>query len=426
VTGRVIRRPRGAAGAPQATPVLATPVLATPVLATPVLAMTVVAMTVLGAVLAGLLAGCGSRPAGQATPSAPPVRLSLATSADYPGGSWAVLVMGGSAAEHNNFWQVFVRPGQAGTWKLATPLGVASNGGIAVAAEGGAALAAAIRPSQDLSFSPLASSADNGARWAQSGLLDARLAGYADALAAAPGGGLVALTKTGGVELRAHPGAAWTRLASEHAVAAAAGPGCRPAQLTSVAYSPSGTPLVAGACARAGQAGIFRLAGGRWSRSGPVLPAALARQDVDVLQMASTGHGVAALLVAGRGTAARLLGAWSNQDATSWTLSQPYQPGPARPLSASFGHGALGVVLSGGRAVSVSGPGAAWRSLPALPGRASSVPGGGATLAGAPGGGFEALSARGSQLSVWVLSSGGSGWSRSQVINVAVPYGSSG
>lgn len=199
---------------------------------------------------AGVLAGCGSTAAGHAAPAAPDVHLSLATSAGYPAGNWAVLVMGGSAAEHNNFWQVFVRPGRAAGWKLATPLGVASNGGIAVAAEGGPALAAAIRPSQDLSFSPLASSSDNGAKWTQSGLLDARLAAGPDALAAAPGGGLIALTRTGDVELRAHPGAAWTRLASEHAVAAAEDRGCRPAQLTSVAYSPSGVPLVAGACAR--------------------------------------------------------------------------------------------------------------------------------------------------------------------------------
>ncbi len=85
----------------------------------------------------GVLAACGSQAAGQAAPSAPPVRLSLATSADYPGGSWAVLEMGGSAADHNNFWQVFVRKGRAATWKLATPPGVASNGGITVAAEGG-------------------------------------------------------------------------------------------------------------------------------------------------------------------------------------------------------------------------------------------------------------------------------------------------
>jgi len=47
-------------------------------------------------------------------------------------------------------------------------------------------------------------------------------------------------------------------------------------------------------------------------------------------------------------------------------------------------------------------------------------------MSGMPGGGFEALSARGGQLSVWSLSSGGSGWNRSQVINVAIPYGSSG
>ena len=231
------------------------------------------------------------------------VRLSLATSADYPDGSWAVLVMGGSAAQHNDFWQVFVRPGQAGAWKLATPLGAASNGGITVAAEGGPALAAAIRPSQDLSFSPLASSSDNGAKWAQAGLLDAPLAGYPDALAAAPDGGLIALTRTGDVELRAHPGAAWTRLASERTVAAAAGRGCLPAQLTSVAYSPSGVPLVAGACTRGRQAGIFRLAGGHWSRTGPVLPAALARRDVEVLQMARAGRAVAALLAVGRGPA---------------------------------------------------------------------------------------------------------------------------
>jgi hypothetical protein len=387
----------------------------------------------LAAVTAAGLASCGSAHAGQATPSAPPVRLSLATSAGYPDGSWAVLVMGGSAAQHNNFWQVFVRPGQAGAWKLATPLGAASNGGITVAAEGGPALAAAIRPSQDLSFSPLASSSDNGAKWAQAGLLDAPLAADPDALAAAPDGGLIALTRTGAVELRAHPGAAWTRLASEHTVAAAAERGCLAAQLTSVAYSPSGAPLVAGACTHGGQAGIFRLAGGRWTQTGPVLPAALARLDVGVLQMARVGRTVAALLAVGRGQAARLLGAWSNQDGTSWTLSQPYRVGPARPLSAALGSsasgspggGSLGVLLSGGRAVSVSGPGAAWRVLPALPASASSAPAGGTTLATAPGG-YEALTARGGQLSVWALSSGASAWDRSQVINVAIPYGSSG
>src|SRR6202044_3143802 len=111
-----------------------------------------------------------------------------------------------------------------------------------------------------------------------------------------------------------------------------------------------------------------------------------------------------------------------------------YQASPARPLSAAFGgsapgtgsagRGSLGVLLSGGPAAAVSGPRAPWRALPALPAGASPRSAGGATLAAAPGG-FEALTARGSQLSVWALPAGSSGWDRSQVINVAIPYGSS-
>ena len=128
--------------------------------------------------------------------------------------------MGGSAAQHNDFWQVFVRPtGTQARWQLATPLGVASNGGIAVAATGGPSLVAALLPSQDLRFSPLARSTDNGAKWTADGLLDAPLAATPSALAAAPSGGLIALTRAGTVEVAGHPGGSWTRLATERSVA---------------------------------------------------------------------------------------------------------------------------------------------------------------------------------------------------------------
>ena len=90
--------------------------------------------------------------------------------------------------------------------------------------------------------------------------------------------------------------------------------------------------------------------------------------------MAGTAHGVTALLTVGRGATGRLLAAWSGKDGTSWTVSRSYPLGSARPLSASVAGGSLGVVLSGGRAVSVSGPGAAWRALPALPAGASLGP----------------------------------------------------
>ena len=375
-----------------------------------------------------MLAGCGSTPAGQAAPAAPPVpaaRLSLATSAQYQDGSWAVLVMGGSAAAHNNFWQVFVRPGQTRTWKLATPPGAASNGGITVAAEGGPVLAAAVRPSQDLSFSPLASSGDNGAKWAQSGLLDARLAGYPDALAATPGGGLIALTKTGDVELRAHPGGSWTRLASEHAVVTAAGRGCRarPAHLGRL--QPLGRPGGGGDCSRAGEAGIFRLAGGHWSRTGPALPAALAGSKSRILQMARRGRALAALLVAGHGTAARLLGAWSNpgrhlvdavRSPTSW--ARRVLVGVVRQWRARRAPvGRPGRVgQRARRRVAGAARAARHASRPLVAGLPWPRPRAAASRPERPGRPAVRLDA--------VL--GGSGWSRSQVINVSIPYGSSG
>jgi hypothetical protein len=78
------------------------------------------------------------------------------------------------------------------------------------------------------------------------------------------------------------------------------------------------------------------------------------------------------------------------------------------------------------RGAALLAAGSAWRTLPALPAPASSAPDGGTTLAAAPGSGFQALSAHGGHLSVWALSAGGSSWSRSQVINVSIPYGSSG
>lgn len=374
-----------------------------------------------------LLAGCGSTPASQVSRAAPAAAPSLATSADYAGGTWAVVVMGGSSAEHNNFWQVFVRPAKSAAWKLATPLGVASNGGFAVVGLGGPSLVAASRPSQLLGFSPLAASRDNGASWSQDGLLDAPLAGFPDALAGAPDGGLIALTRSGEIEVSAHPGAGWTRLASERSVAASpAGRACGLARLTSAGYTPAGAPLVAGTCARPGRAGIFAAEAGRWRLAGPALPPGLARQDVEVLALARTGGTVTALLLAGSGRTASLLTAWSGSSGR-WTLSPAVRLSDPDVRSAAFsGSGAVGVLLAGGRGMSVAGPGAAWRSLPALPDGAGALPSGAVTLAAEPAGGFQALTARRGTLSVWGLASGGTGWSQAQVIKVAIPYGSSG
>ena len=73
-----------------------------------------------------------------------------------------------------SFWQLFVRPATASRWSLVTPPGVADNGGL-VAAGGGTSLVVGFRPSQNLVFSPLATSTDAGRNWTP-GLLDAGLA----------------------------------------------------------------------------------------------------------------------------------------------------------------------------------------------------------------------------------------------------------
>jgi len=252
--------------------------------------------------MAVLSAGCGSaarQPAAPAGPAQPP---SLATSLVTASGTWAVAVMGGSAASHNNFWQLFVRSAGTGGWRLATPPGVASNGGLVVASLGAGSVVAGFRPSQELSFSPLAITHDNGAAWTP-GLLDAALADVPDALAAAPGSGrLLALLTSGGAELSGPGGTAWTRLATRRALAAsAAGGRCGLGRLTAAAFSPSGVPLLAGSCAHPGTACVFAYAGGTWHPASPALPASYARQKVTVLRLTTTSGTTTALLAAGTG-----------------------------------------------------------------------------------------------------------------------------
>ena len=103
--------------------------------------------------VAMLSAGCASaarQASAQPSPPPPSPSTSLVTSA----GTWAVAVMGGSAADHNNFWQLFVRLTATGKWRLVAPPGVASNGGLVMASPGAGSVVAAFRPSQDLSYSP--------------------------------------------------------------------------------------------------------------------------------------------------------------------------------------------------------------------------------------------------------------------------------
>jgi hypothetical protein len=329
-------------------------------------------------------------------------------------------VLGGPAAQHDNFWQLFVRPAPAGRWRLATPPGVASNGGLVMASLGAGSVVAGFRPSQDLTYSPLATSHDNGTAWTP-GLLDAALADVPDALAAAPGGGhLLALLASGQAELSGPSGTAWATLATRRSLAASpAGRHCGPGRLTAAAFSPSGVPMLAASCARPGTAGIFAYASGTWHPAGPTLPAAYAHRTITVLRLTTTAGTTTALLAAGTGPAARLLAAWPTSSAR-WTLSPPLPLHGAALTSASPGPGGtVAVVLTGNRAQTITGPAGPWRPLPTLPP-------GTVTLAPGPAGRWDALAVHHTTLAIWQLTPGSGTWAATQTINVPIQFGSSG
>jgi hypothetical protein len=401
------------------------------------LVTTRLARGVLALLCTGVAAGCGS----QAAPvSAPALRVQtapLSTSLVTPQGTWAVTVMGGSAADENNFWQLFVRPAGATRWSLVTPQGVADNGGLVAAAgdEQGASLVVGFRPSQGLAFSPLATSGDTGKTWTP-GLLDAGLADVPDAMAVASSGQTLALLRDGGIEAAAGAAAAtagqWSRLTTLSALAASApGRGCGLVAVNAVTFGPNNVPMAAGSCVRRGVAGVFADRGGAWQAAGPVLPAGFGGDQVQVLGLARTAGGNAALLLAGTS----LLAAWS--DGGRWTVSAPVAAaGDEQGVSASgFGPGgSVWVLLGVGRAEAIGGPGGSWQALPPAPAGTQVLvpagtqvlgPAGTATLA--PGSGspaYDALAVAGSRLTVWRLAAGA--WAQVQVINVPITYGSSG
>ncbi len=368
----------------------------------------------------GGAAGTGPGPAAEAPPGGTPF---LATSFVTGAGTWAIAVMGGSVASHNNFWQLFVRPAGSTGWKLVTPPGVPDNGGLVAASTGAGSLIMGIRPSQYLTYTPLATSRDGGRSWSTAGPLDAALANTPNALATAPGTGhLLALLTNGTAKLAAPPGyTRWTTLATRGTLAATrAGRRCGLTHLTAATFTLSGTPLLAGRCSRPGTTGIFTASNGTWRAAGPTLPAALDHQATTVLRLTRTTNGVVALLEAGAGPAASLLTAWSTGAGGHWALSPIIRLNGAELASASFGPtGGVALVLTGNRAETISGPATAWRPLPALPT-------GTAALAPRPSTGFDALAVRRTKLTIWQLTAGATAWRTTQTINVPIQFGSSG
>jgi len=358
-------------------------------------------------------AACGTSSAPVSAPTPAPPAVPLSTSLVTGQGTWAVAVMGGAAATDDAFWQLFVRPAGTSGWSLVTPPGVADNGGL-VAAGGGGALVVGVRPSQNLVFSPLATSTDAGRKWTP-GLLGAGLADTPGAIAVGPSGRLLAVLLNGTIEAAPSAGAAasgqWATLTTVKALAASVpGLACGLTGVMAASFGPDGNPVAAGGCARPGVAGVFTDAGGTWRSAGLALPGSLDRSPARVFGLAADPGGNVALLVAG----GSVLAAW--REGTRWTVSAPVAASVVRAFGFGGG-GSAWLLLGGGRAESIGGAGHPWQALP-------SVPAGTQVLAPATGGGYEALAVGGSRLTVWRLD--GRSWVKSQQLTVPIQYGSSG
>jgi hypothetical protein len=385
------------------------------------------AAAVAAIVSSAALAACGSASssssAGASTAASAPA-VSLATSLSSATDSWAIVPM----TANPTFWEVFVRPAASATWQLVTPPGVADNGGLVAAAGNGRSLTVAVRPSQDLEFTPLASTADAGASWSTGGPLSAGLAAAPGALAVSGRDLLAAVLGNGTIEASSDAGTSWRTLAKPGTIAAsAAGKECGAVGVTAVSFGPLPTDvLAAGRCGATGTAGFFEYTpGGGWQRLSLPVSGQLVRLGAGTA-LVRTKAGLTALWMK------RLFGWYAYaplatpapSSSATWTASAPLPVTSAVIASGGLGGptatspGGLWVLMPGGQAATIAGPGQPWLLLPPTPARTS-------VLAAGPGDSIDALAVSGATLTVWQLDRGATIWTRAQTLSAPIQYGSS-
>jgi hypothetical protein len=368
-----------------------------------------------------VLAGCSSarNPAGEGTAvELSPIPLTSSTAGTET--TWATLAMGHLDDPLNTFWQLVALTGGS-DWQLATPPGVASNGGL-VAATGTNSVLAGFEPSQDLRFSPLARSGDQGSSWAP-GTLSAGLARVPEALAEGDGGHSLALLRSSAGTVVGNDGdlSTWTPVTSANRLAVLPGPrGCHLVGLTAVAFDAAGSPLVGASCDRGGQAGIFTSTPTGWESVGPGIPGG-GGGPTEVIRLDQTATATGALVVVGGGGNARLVALWSGNGLRTWTVSAGQSLDGGALLSTGLSPDGGFVIASKGSdgtvsAWTVGGSATQWQPLARLPSGTTSV-------TSTPDGGYDALVPQQSTLEVYGLAS--TGWGRVQSLRVPIQYGSS-
>ena len=371
-----------------------------------------------GLLAAALLTGCASASTTGSTATAPPP-LPGPGAVETPGGTWATVAMGQLGSAANTYWQLFYRAAGSDRWvDHVGATGTATNGGLDLAPDG-PGVAVGVGTSQNLTFSPIITSADGGRTWTD-GVLPGPLSGGAQAVAAAPSGALVALLGSSGPApqiLGSGPAAAsWTPVLAPAALAAGT-TGCGVRGLSAAAYS--GSTLVLGAaCGRPGVGGVIAVVGGRAGLVGPALDPTPG--PAEVLALSGAGGGLDALFELAGGGHAALVVAHRGAGSGAWSVSPPLTLGAGQAVTSAVGAGAGFLVLlsSAGRRGPLYRATASWQELPA-------PPAGTALVAPLAGGTLSALAVSGSTLTSWDLAPGGSVWRPVQTLSVPILYGTS-
>ncbi len=308
----------------------------------------------------------------------------LAASLTTASATWALVPMGLLDQPDNTFWQLFVLSEGSSRWSLATPPGVADNGGLVGAPGTVGTLTVGFETSQLLGFSPLATTHDGGRSWVAAQPLPGPLAAWPDALAVSSGGTALALERAGGGSVYASASGlgAWRRLATTAALrSSAAGRACGVAALSAVAFAGS-APLLGASCARPGTVGLLEDGPRGWHLAGPPWPPGAGASTASVLRLDSGPFGLAALIALTPSAAAsgreELVAARSAGGSGSWTMSTRLRL-PAGAVLTSTGLGPAGSFVVTYRAASrlvaatEVARGAGWSTLPPLPGSTQAV-----------------------------------------------------
>ncbi len=400
---------------------------------------------VVGAVLAALVVGVvalavasSSSDSSSGSSEGPAAALPPPAATTVPTGTDVVLAMGHLDDPANTFAELIDRTAGSTAWKLATPPGVADNGGLVVGASTAGTLTAGFLPSADLTFSVLAQRPSGVTTWSPADVPGA-LAPEPDALATGTDDQVAAvLVRPAAAVVAAGPGlATWTRLATAPGLGAASS--CRVDRITAVAYPTSGAPILGTGCSGSSTVGLFATGGGgRWTLVGPVsVPGA--PTSTRVVRLAAGADGLVALVEAtgDRGTSLAAVWVGAGTSGAAGVATGTVAVSVPLPLPAgwslratSVGGGADGrgaTVLLGarsGRGLRIEGTdapagGSAGTWSPASP------PPTGTTAVAAVGTETDAFVPSGSHLTVWTTSSGVPGWTRAAGLAVPIQYGSS-